>query len=448
MAVADRMPAQADGRNVQLDKIPLHALPVHRLSELIAAGTTNSESVTRACLEQIGKREELTRAWAWIEPDRAIEAARRRDREPRRGPLHGIPIGIKDVIDTADMPTEHGTSIHAGRRPDTDAACVALLRESGAIILGKTRTTELATFHPTETTNPHDPTRTPGGSSSGSAAAVADAMVPAALGTQTYGSVIRPAAFCGVVGMKPGRGTIPRAGVKMQADSLDTVGCFCRSALDLPLLLAGLAGEALETFGGPSPGVPRFGICRGPGWQGASEESVAAIEHAATAFREAGAPVQEFEVPEILEAAWSAQPIIAQYEMARAYAPERQTGWDQLSDVLRAGIETGSRQPRERYLEALKTGRRARDRLAQAFRYQDVLLTPAQVGEAPSGLDSTGDPWFNRFWTLAGAPTVTLPCLRGPDRMPVGIQLVGPLHDEQRLIAAAVWAEERLQPGT
>ena len=424
----------------------LNALPVHQLSALIQSGEATAEALAHACLARIEERDDLVRAWAWIDPGQVLEMARTRDREPRRGPLHGIPFGIKDVIDTEDMPTEHGTPVHAGRRPDTDAACVALLREAGAVIMGKTRTTELATFEPTVTTNPHDQSRTPGGSSSGSAAAVADAMVPAALGTQTFGSVIRPAAFCGVVGLKPGWGTIPRAGVKMQSETLDTVGCFCRTALDLPLLLAGLALEGPETYHGALPEAPRIGICRGPGWSGTSAETRTALEDAASAFRGSGARVREFEVPEIFEAAWEVQPEIARYEMARAFAAERRTGWHALSEALRAGLEAGHRIPRTQYLAALETGRRARERLAQAFESFDVLLTPAQIGEAPPRLESTGDPWFNRFWTLAGAPSVTLPCGQGPNRLPVGIQLVGPFRDEPRLIAAAIWAESALEP--
>ena len=440
------MDMQTTGRATRMPGKPLNKLPVHRLSALIASGAATAEAVAGACLERIAEREDLIQAWVWIDPDQAIEAARQRDREPSRGPLHGIPIGIKDIIDTEDMPTENGTPVHAGRRPDTDAACVALLREAGAVILGKTRTTELATFQPTVTTNPHDPSRTPGGSSSGSAAAVADAMVPAALGTQTYGSVIRPASFCGVVGLKPSWGTIATAGVKQQAGTLDTVGCFCRTARDLPFLLAGMAGEPPETFGGPPLEAPRIGICRGPAWDGASAETEAAVERAAAAFRNGGALVRELKVPEIFEAAWAVQPEIARYEMFRTFAAERRTGWDRLSDALRAGLEAGRSIPRDRYLEALEITSQARDCLAQAFEGLDALLTAAQTGEAPPGLESTGDPWFNRFWTLAGAPSVALPCSRGPNRLPVGVQLVGPPRQERHLIAAAVWAEALLDP--
>ena len=427
---------------------PLNELPLHRLSERIAAGTATAEAATAACLERIAECDELTRAWEWIDPDLAIGAARQRDRERRRGPMHGIPIGVKDIIDTADMPTGHGTPLYAGRRPDVDAACVALLREAGAVIVGKTRTTELATFHPTVTTNPHDPTRTPGGSSSGSAAAVADNMVPAALGTQTWGSVIRPAAFCGVVGLKPNSGTVPRAGVKAQAETLDTVGCFSRSTRDLPILLAAMAGEAPEAFDALPLEAPRIGICRGPGQHGASAETVAAMEKAAEAFRNGGALVEEFDVPAIFEDAWEAQPVIAQYEMARSFAAERRNGWNMLSGALRAGMETGAGIARSRYLEALETASEARKLLARPFRNFDALLTPAQLGEAPEGLDSTGNPWFNRFWTLAWAPAVTLPCSRGSNRLPVGIQLIGPPRDERRLLAVATWAEPLLEPET
>ena len=424
--------------------MPLHQLPLHRLSERLAAGAVSSESVTRACLARIAERDGEIRAWAWIEAEPALAAARQRDGEARRGPLHGIPIGVKDIIDTADMPTRHGTPVHAENRPATDAACVALLREAGAVILGKTHTTELATFQPTVTTNPHDTSRTPGGSSSGSAAAVADHMVPAALGTQTWGSVIRPAGFCGVVGLKPGQGTVPRAGVKAQAETLDTVGCFSRSARDLPLLLAGMTGETEAAFTADAPAAPRIGICPGPGADAAAPETLAAMDRAEARFRAGGARIEHLSVPPAFEAAWAAQPVIAQFEMVRSFAAERRCALDLLSATLRARLETGQGFSRDRYHQALDSAGEARRVLAGIFAGVDLLLTPSQPGEAPAGLAATGDPHFNRFWTLVGNPTVTLPCLRGPNRMPVGIQLVAPLHGESRLLAAAIWAESCL----
>ncbi len=427
-----------------MESEPLNELPVHRLSALIASGSVTSEAIVRACLDRIERREPIVRAWTWLDADMALESARERDGEVRRSPLHGIPVGVKDIIDTSDMPTGYGTPIHDGFRPNADAAVVALLRDAGAVVLGKTRTTELATFHPTVTTNPHDPTRTPGGSSSGSAAAVADRMVPAALGTQTYGSVIRPAAFCGVVGLKPDRGTVPRAGVKMQSDTLDTVGCFCRSALDLPILLAGMSGDPPGDYADAMSGAPRIAVCRGPGLDGTEAVALAALERAADRFRDGGAQVEELPTPAPFEEAWAAQTPIARFEMARSFAAEARTGRDRLSAALRDGIEEGWQVSRSRYRAALATAGLARARLRDLLQVFDALLTPAHPGEAPAGLDSTGDPRFNRFWTLAGSPCATLPCMRGPNRLPVGIQLVGPPENDRRLLQVAIWAESRL----
>lgn len=426
-------------------EMDLRFASVCELSGWMAEGRLTSETLVGACLERIALRDGEVRAWAFLDPDRALDAARHRDREPRRGPLHGIPVGVKDVIDTGDMPTECGTPIHAGVRPAADAACVALLKGAGAVILGKTRTTELATFQPTVTRNPHDLSRTPGGSSSGSAAAVAEGMVPAALGTQTWGSVIRPAAYCGVVGIKPGFGTVPRAGLRLQSDSLDTVGGFCRSAADLPLLLAGMAGIDLDELSVAAPERPRIGICRGPGIGQAAAESLAALDAAAETLGAGGAELQEMPVPARFEEAWELQPRIALHEMARSYAAEWFAARDRLSARLRQGIEDGLRISRADHVAALAVAHEARAALARRFESFDALLTLAQPGEAPKGLDSTGDPAFNRLWTLVGAPSVTLPVMRGPEGMPVGVQIVGPPRDEGRLLALAANAERQLR---
>ena len=250
------------------------------------------------------------------------------------GRCTGVPVGIKDIFDTADFPTEYGSPIYAGHQPAVDAACVAALKAAGAVILGKTRTTELAALHPTVTTNPHNPGHTPGGSSSGSAAAVADCMVPAALGTQTFGSVIRPAAYCGVVGFKPSFGAIARAGTKPEADGLDTIGTFTRSATELALLAGALTGHPSHAFETDAPNRPTIGICRGPAWDQAESETRGVIDAAAASIADAGAIVREIEVPALFENALDAHFAIARYEMVRAFADEWRNHREQISETL------------------------------------------------------------------------------------------------------------------
>src|SRR3954452_1681416 len=274
------------------------SLSAHQAAREIAAGRLRAEALVSACLERIAAREPIVGAWHYLDPEAALDAARRCDRSAPSGPLHGVPIAVKDLIDTADMPTGYGSAIYAGHRPATDAACVALARAAGAIVLGKTVTTEFACFTPGKTANPRHPAHTPGGSSSGSAAAVADAMAPLAFGTQTAGSVIRPAAFCGIVGYKPSFGTIPRAGVKMLCDSLDTVGTMARSVADAAFFAGIVAGRPeLRDIALPEA-PPRFGLYRTPMWDEAGPEVATALDHARAALERAGARVEEIAVPE------------------------------------------------------------------------------------------------------------------------------------------------------
>src|SRR2546423_4080076 len=273
-----------------------------RLSELSAAEAARAleenkftcEALIAACLERIAEREESVRAWAFLDRGAALAEARSLDRVPRASPLHGVPFGIKDIIDTADLPTEYNSPIYRGHRPTADAASVTLLKQAGCLILGKTVTTEFANNHPSPTRNPRDPAHTPGGSSSGSAAAVADAMVPLALGTQTGGSVIRPAAYCGTFAIKPSFGSINRAGVKPVAESLDTVGVFARDAEDLALALEVLCGFKTEL---QTAGHPRIGLCRTPRWSDADGATHANLEDAARRLAQAGGTVRAFELP-------------------------------------------------------------------------------------------------------------------------------------------------------
>lgn len=419
----------------------LETLSLAAAADGIASGDFSAEELTRACLDRIAEREDVVKAWAFLEPDGALAAARDRDRQPGRGPLHGVPIGIKDIFDTKDFPTEYGSPIYAGHQPEVDAACVATLKSAGAVILGKTRTTELAALHPTVTANPHDPRRTPGGSSSGSAAAVADRMVPAALGTQTFGSVIRPAAYCGVVGFKPTFGAIARAGTKPEADGLDTIGTFTRSARDLPLLAGALMGHPTQAFKTDDPTRPTIGICRGPAWDQAEVETQDVIDAAATSFAAAGAAVREVEVPAVFEAALDAHFSIARYEMVRSFADEWQNHRDQISETLAPMLAFGETVSLDDYHAAQALAAEARRHLADLQSGMDVLLTASQPGEAPEGLGSTGNPVFNRFWTLMHVPCVTLPAGHGPNGLPVGVQLIGHHYGDVRLIAVAQWAE-------
>jgi len=421
-----------------------HRLSAAEAARRIARGELTSEALVASCLERIAAREQAVQAWAWLDADLALRQARALDREPARRPLHGVPVGIKDIFDTADMPTEYNSPIYRGHRPKWDAACVALLRRGGCVVLGKTVTTEFAHVHPGKTRNPHNPTHTPGGSSSGSAAAVADYMVPLALGTQTGGSVIRPAAFCGAVGCKPSFNTINRAGLKFAAESLDTIGVFARSAEDAALGLHVLSGRALPDFKQTGARKPRVGLCRTPRWRDADAETHAAIERAAAQLAKAGARVADFELPEGGAALFEEHGKIMNYESARALAWEYLNHPDKISATLRPRIEEGWQISREAYDAARSLARDCRRRLADRMADYDFLITPSAPGEAPATLETTGSSVFNRVWTLLGVPCVTLPFGTGPHKVPLGVQLVGPFDGDSALLAWAHWAERAL----
>ena len=421
-----------------------HRLSAAEAARRIARGELTSEALVASCLERIAAREQAVQAWAWLDADLALRQARALDREPARRPLHGVPVGIKDIFDTADMPTEYNSPIYRGHRPKWDAACVALLRRGGCVVLGKTVTTEFAHVHPGKTRNPHNPAHTPGGSSSGSAAAVADHMVPLALGTQTGGSVIRPAAFCGAVGCKPSFNTINRAGLKFAAESLDTIGVFARSAEDAALGLHVLSGRALPDFKQTGARKPRVGLCRTPRWRDADAETHAAIERAAAQLAKAGARVADFELPEGGAALFEEHGKIMNYESARALAWEYLNHPDKISAALRPRIEEGWQISREAYDAARSLARDCRRRLADRMADYDFLITPSAPGEAPATLETTGSSVFNRVWTLLGVPCVTLPFGTGPHKVPLGVQLVGPFDGDSALLAWAHWAERAL----
>jgi Asp-tRNA(Asn)/Glu-tRNA(Gln) amidotransferase A subunit family amidase len=424
--------------------IGLNKLSASEIARATIAGETTCENVVRNCLARIEAREDDIHAWATVDPELALAQARKLDRSATRGPLHGVPIGVKDIIDTADLPTEMGSPIYRGHRTATDAACVALVRAAGAVILGKTVTCEFAGMTPGITTNPHNTAHTPGGSSSGSGAAVADFMVPAAFGTQTGGSVLRPASYCGVFGFKPTFGAFNRRGVYPAAESLDTIGLIARTLDDIELISAVL--ELRATYAPQPPDrPPRIGLCRTPLWDRAQPETVAAIEDAAQRLGKAGAHVREVALPrEFSGLRDAARETVNNYERAAAMAWEWSAHRERISERLRKRIELGRAMPHADYVAALRLGDHCRTRLPEVFAEVDVLLTPSANGEAPRGLGETGDPGFQAIWTILHVPALTLPTHRGPSGLPVGIQLVAQRHDDRRLFACAHWAWQQI----
>ena len=418
----------------------LHLLTAAEASRRIARGALTSEKLVEDCLARIRAREKDVHAWVHLDPAAAIAAAREADRSPRLSALHGLPVGVKDICDTADMPTAYGSPIFAGHRPQQDAACVKRLRDLGAIVLGKTVTTEFAYFTPGPTANPHDTARTPGGSSSGSAAAVADFMVPLAYGSQTAGSVIRPAAYCGVVGFKGTHGWFPLDGVMPLAPELDTLGFFARKAEDAVLFRAALMGE---TDVAVAPAKPRLALARTKLWDQCERAAQDALERAAAVLAAKGASVREVDLP-FDALAFNADQITimaagAAEALAAIYARDKAK-----MQRIRELIEQGQKVPPADRAAARARAAAARQQMAGFFADFDAILTPASPGEAPPGLERTGDPVFNRAWTLLGLPCVSLPYGTGPHAMPLALQFVGPHRSGAVLLALARWAEAAL----
>jgi amidase len=420
-----------------------------RLNELsaceIAAGVTSgaftAEAVVRDCLERIEERDKTIKAWAFVDPELALNQARAVDRSSTKGLLAGVPLGIKDIIDTFDMPTDMGSPIYRNNRTATDASSVALTRRAGAVILGKTVTCEFAGLTPNVTRNPHNPDHTPGGSSSGSAAAVADNMVAAGYGTQTGGSVLRPASFCGVVGYKPTYNLICRGGIKFAAESRDTIGLLARSVGDVDLVASVLTGRSLAPF---RDGPPKIALCRTHLWEHALPESQHAVEDAVRRLQGAGVRFHEVSLPDSFDALAEARTIVNPVERARSMAHEWNTNRALLSPGLSRQIEEGLAIPYARYVASLKRMKQCRDQIPELFGDADLLLAPCVTGEAPKGLSSTGDTRFQEFWTALHTPTITLPTHVGPNGLPIGIQLVGRLYDDEMLLATARWVAERV----
>jgi len=412
----------------------------------IATGDTTAEEVTRACLDRIETRDGAVKAWAFIDPELALAQARSLDSldsSDRKGPLHGLPIGIKDVLDTADMPTGMGSPIYKGYRPVADAASVAILRAAGAIILGKTVTCEFAGMHPGETTNPHDATRTPGGSSSGSAAAVADFHVHGALGTQTGGSVLRPASFCGIVGYKPTYNIINRAGLMFAAENLDTIGMMARSVGDVDVIAAAMLNRNM-TAPLPAGAKPKIGLCRTQLWSAAQPETVEAVEDSAERLIAAGAEIVPIEMPASFATLSEMRNRINDFERSRVLSHHWRENREKLSDHLAGQVENGTAMPYGDYREAILLASESRQHVDTVFGEIDAILAPAVAGEAPEGLAKTGDARFQGYWTILHVPTITLPTHKGPNGMPVGIQLIGPRWQDELLLSVAGWAENVL----
>jgi amidase len=409
---------------------------------LIASGKLKAVKLAEDCLARIAAREEAVQAWSYIDPERVLDQARARDAEKPRSALHGIPVAIKDIIDTADMPTEYGSPIYAGHRPRADAACVTILKSAGAVIIGKTVTAEFAMSYPGKTRNPLNPAHTPGGSSSGSAAGVADHMMPLALGTQTGGSVLRPAAFCGIVGFKPTFDAINTAGVKQNTKSFDTIGILGRTVGDVALSLAVMTRRDASGFVLPTLEKPRIGFYRTLQWDRADAATQAALEDAASRLAKAGARVSEVTLPERFNAFMDARNKVGDFESSRALAWERQHFEEKIGgrDKLRSADAVTI----DEYLAAQKVLAECRRLIDITFGDYDVLLVPSARGEAPKGLTTTGDAIFNQTWTALHTPCVTVPVSKGPAGLPIGAQFVGAFGTDYKTLACAQWASRAL----
>ena len=438
----------------------LHLLSASEAARLIRHGLISSEQLVEACLARIREVEPQLQAWTFLDEGYALAQGRALD-ELRLsgqaiGPLHGIPVGIKDIFDTADMPTNCGSVLYAGRTPSRDAAAVTRLRAAGAVIMGKTVTTEFAYFSPGKTRNPHNPEHTPGGSSSGSAAAVAASMVPLALGSQTNGSTIRPAAYCGVIGFKPTQGLISRHGALALSRTLDHVGLFANSVEDIALLAEQIAGydendpdtrprariPFTEIAAEEPPLPPMFAFIKTPHWQSVDEDT---REGLAEIIDTLGNQVEEVELFPSAGDAWQWHQSIMSAEMAYNLEREWRTGGARLSEQLRAQIERGREVRAADYLDAIGRIKLVNDSFIELFQQRyDAILTPAAPGAAPKGLDSTGDPSFCTLWTLCGMPALSLPLLQSSDGMPLGVQLVGPRYGDARLLRTARWLAQQV----
>lgn len=437
----------------------LTELSATQAASKIRDGEISSEELIKACLERIDEVDGDIEAWTHLDPDYALEQARILDTQRAKagpvGPLHGIPVGIKDIFDTADLPTENGTVLDSGRQPVVDCKVVSLLKEAGAVIMGKTVTTEMAVFGPGKTKNPHNTGHTPGGSSSGSAAAVASHMVPLAIGTQTNGSVIRPASFCGIVGFKPTHGLIPRTGVLSLSPPLDTIGTFARSIEDIALLTEALvaydpgdrdtrarACPALqETLTTEPPMRPMVGFAKTPVWDQADPETRAAFEELVELL---GDDCRDLPLSEPFNHLVKMHRDIMNADLAKNLAPYYERGKDKMTTTICGMIEDGQKVSAVNYNTAVDGQDLLNSGLNACFDHYDIIITPATTGEAPAGLDATGNPIFNTLATYCGVPSITLPLMEGPNGLPLGVQVIGPRGDDARLLRNANWLIQRV----
>ncbi|MEM8630366.1 MAG: amidase [Pseudomonadota bacterium] len=430
-------------------KTPIADQSAVSLRDRLATGALSAVDLTKAAVARIEAREPEVQAWAWFDAEAALREAERLDAlrasGAPQGPLHGLPVGVKDVIDTAGIPTENGCPVDEGRIPAKDAAVVARLKAAGAIMFGKTVTTELAFLYPNKTRNPMAPGFTPGGSSSGSAAAVADGMIPLAIGTQTGGSVVRPASFCGITGFKPSFNAISRDGVLLQSPSLDTLGVFASDPEGAALLADALFGTPSGLLDAAQRGrasVPVLGVVEPPGWSDADTSLHVGFERLRASL--AGV-ITDMVLPEIFDDVVRHRAAINTAEMGSHYRRYLEDGADRLGPPTRAAIEEGLAMPAQTYLAAKACQDALSPALDPIFRRCDAILCPAAPGPAPEGLSSTGDSIFNGLWTMAGTPTITLPLLSAPDGRPMGVQLVGPVGADAALLATARWLWDHMR---
>ena len=421
-----------------------HRLFVTDILRLIDDGRLTAEAVVASCLERIAEREPVVRAWSHLAGEAARAQARAFDKAGKKTLLGGVPFGIKDIFDAGGMPATYGSPIYTGWWPPSDASAAALPKAAGGILLGKTVTTEFANRHPGPTSNSHDPAFSPGGSSSGSAAAVADFMVPLAIGTQTGGSVIRPAAYCGVVGFKPSFGLFPPAGMRINTETLDTVGIMARSVGDIALFRAAMMAIPYEPPSMPET-PPRLGLCCGPHWDDAEPEGRAVLEAAADRLAAAGATITDAALPSECADADDTQQTLGAFEGLRNHMPELYRHEALLSPRLREEkIALGRKLTLDQFRNAYRAAEKARVAAREWASGFDAILTLPAPGQAPRGLADTGSAVFNALWTQFAMPCLTLPAGHGPDGLPVGIQLVGRRHDDARLLEIGLWAERRL----
>lgn len=424
---------------------PLNELTASEIVVAVNSGVTTCEAILRACLERIEAREAEVGAWQYLRSTAAIEEARALDKNGGHGALLGVPFGVKDIIDTCDTPSEYGSAIYAGHQPKADAACVALTRKAGGVLMGKTVTTEFANRHPGKTRNPLDPARTSGGSSSGSAAAVADQMIPIAIGTQTTGSTIKPASFCGVFALKPTYGDLSCAGVKQSAGSLDTLGLFARSIEDIALFRNALLGIEPTPITAYHGSALRIGFCRTPYWNEVEQSTQKLLEDAAGRLSQRGAHVSDVALPAEFNQVHDLQKVISAFEFSQNYTWEIEHHWDAISPTLRNGrLKAGLACDFEHYREARLAAERCRRSLETIFMAFDLLLTPAVSGEAPQGLEDTGNSSLCATWTTMHVPALTIPAFRGPSGLPVGAQLVGARDNDHNLLTFATWIFRQL----